>query len=117
MEKIVGYCGIVCSDCPVLVATQKNDDAERRRIAEVFTKQYGKEYKPEDINCDGCLSSGPRIFSYCNVCEIRKCGKGKNLSNCASCVDYPCEKLSKLFAAYSKAKDTLDEIRREYGII
>ena len=117
MEKIVGYCGIVCSDCPVLVATQKNDDAERRRIAEVFTKQYGKEYKPEDINCDGCLSSGPRIFSYCNVCEIRKCGKEKSLSNCASCVDYPCEKLSKLFAGYSKAKETLDEIRREYGII
>jgi len=117
MEKMVGYCGIVCSDCPVLVATQKNDDAERRRVAEVFTKQYGKEYKPEDINCDGCISEGPRIFSYCNVCEIRKCGKEKGVGNCASCVDYPCERLSKLFAGYSKAKETLDEIRREYGII
>ena len=117
MEKIVGYCGIVCSDCPVLIATQKNDDAERRRVAEVFTKQYGREYKPEDINCDGCISSGPRIFSYCTVCEIRKCGKEKNVVNCASCADYPCEKLSKLFAGYSKAKETLDEIRREYGII
>ncbi|PIX31581.1 hypothetical protein COZ60_03745, partial [Candidatus Bathyarchaeota archaeon CG_4_8_14_3_um_filter_42_8] len=30
MEKMVGYCGIVCSDCPVLMATRKNDDAERR---------------------------------------------------------------------------------------
>jgi hypothetical protein len=117
MEKMVGYCGIVCSDCPVLMATRKNDDAERRRVAEVFTKQYEREYKPEDINCDGCLSDSPRIFSYCNVCEIRKCGKEKNVMNCASCADYPCEKLSKLFAGYSKAKETLDEIRREYGII
>jgi len=56
MEKMIGYCGIICSDCPVLTATQKDDDAERRRVAEIFTKQYGKEYKPEDINCDGCIS-------------------------------------------------------------
>ena len=117
MEKMIGCCGIVCSDCPVLVATQKNDDAERKRVAEIFTKQYGREYKPEDINCDGCLSDSLRIFSYCNVCEIRKCGREKNVKNCAYCVDYPCEKLSKLFAEYSKAKETLDEVRRECGII
>jgi hypothetical protein len=117
MEKLIGRCGIICSDCPVFMATRMNDDAERRRVAEVFTKQYGREHKLEDINCDGCLSDGPRIFSYCNVCEIRKCGKKKGISNCASCVDYPCGNLSKLFAGYLKAKETLDEIRREYGII
>jgi hypothetical protein len=117
MERMVGYCGIVCSDCPVFVAAQKNDDGERRRVAEIFTRQYGKEYRPEDINCDGCVSGSGRVFSYCNVCEIRKCGKGKSLSNCASCAGYPCEKLSKLFAGYAKAKETLDEIRREYGIM
>jgi hypothetical protein len=99
------------------VATRKNDDAERQRVAAIFTKQYGKEYRAEDINCDGCVGGSPRIFSYCGVCEIRKCGKAKSLSNCGSCVDYPCEKLSKLFAGYSKAKETLDAIRREYGII
>lgn len=79
MEKMIGYCGIICSDCPVLMATQNNDDAERKRVAEIFTKQYGKGYKPEDINCDGCIGDNPRIFSYCNVCEIRKCGREKKL--------------------------------------
>jgi hypothetical protein len=117
MERIIGRCGIVCSDCPVLIATRMNDNSERRRVAEVFTKQYGREYKTEDINCDGCLSDGPRVFSYCSVCEIRRCGKEKCVKNCATCVDYPCERLSKLFAGYSKAKETLDGIRREYGII
>jgi len=117
MEKMVGYCGIVCSDCPVLVATRKNDDAERRRVAEIFTKQYGKEYKPEDINCDGCITDSARIFSYCNICEIRKCGREKNVKNCGFCADYPCERLSKLYAEYSKAKETLEGIRREQGII
>jgi len=113
MGKIVAYCGIVCSDCPVLIATQRDDDSERRRVAEMFAKQYGKEYKREDINCDGCLSSGPRVFSHCTVCGMRKCAKEKKVENCAFCSEYPCDRLSELFAAYSKAKKTLDEIRRQ----
>ena len=117
MNGVVGYCGIVCSDCPVLIATVRNDDAERRRVAELFTRQYGREYKPEDINCDGCLSASPRIFYYCNVCEIRKCGMANKVESCGFCKEYPCEKLSKLFAEYSKAKETLDAIRRKRGII
>lgn len=117
LERLVGYCGIICSECPVLMASQKNDDAERKRVAEIFTKQYGKEYKPEDINCDGCLSDTQRIFEYCNVCEIRKCGMEKKVKNCAYCSEYPCDKLSKLFSQYPKAKETLDEIKHELSVI
>ena len=114
MGRIVGCCGIVCSECPVFVASRKSD-AERRRVAEIFSRQYGREYRAEEINCDGCVGDGSRIFSYCLVCEIRKCGKEKGVSNCGVCVDYPCERLSKLFGKYGKAKETLDEIRREHG--
>lgn len=117
MEKIVGYCGIICSDCPVLIATQNDDDAERKKVAELFTRQYEREYKPEDINCDGCISASQRIFSYCTVCEIRKCGREKKVKNCGFCSDYTCERLSNLFAEYSKAKETLDKMRRESGLI
>lgn len=117
MRKIVGYCGIICSDCPVLWATLKDDDVERRRVAEMFTRQYRREYRADEINCDGCLSDDSRVFGYCSVCEIRKCGKAKGVSNCGFCADYPCEWLSKLFSEYGKAKETLDEIRREYGIV
>lgn len=113
MEKMIGCCGIICSDCPVFVAMKKNDDEERRRVAEIFTKQYGIEYKPADINCDGCSSDSSRIFSYCNICNVRKCGKEKHVENCAHCGDYPCEKLSKVFAEYSKAKETLDNIKSQ----
>ena len=115
-EKIFGYCGIVCSDCPVLIATQKNDDGERQRVAEIFTRQYGREYKKEDINCDGCTGESSRIFSYCNMCGIRQCGMEKRVRNCGFCGEYPCEKLSKLFAEYSKAKETLEGVRRESGL-
>jgi len=117
VQRLVGHCGIICSDCPVLGATRKNDDVDRKRVAELFTKQYGKEYKPEDITCDGCISDSSCVFSYCNVCEIRKCGREKKVKNCGFCSEYPCERLSKLFAEYSKAKETLDGIRREYGVV
>lgn len=111
MDRIVAYCGIICSDCPTFKATKMDDDAERRRVAKLWTKQYGKEFKMEDINCDGCLTRGQRVFSYCNICEIRKCARERNVENCAYCEDYACKKLSKLFDEFKPAKEVLDEIR------
>jgi hypothetical protein len=112
MEKVIAYCGIMCSDCPTYSATMMDDDAERKRVAELWTKEYGHAFKLEDINCDGCLARGTRVFNYCNICEIRKCGQEKNVKNCAYCDIYTCEKLSKLHAQAPKAKETLEEIRR-----
>jgi len=115
MERIVACCGIICSDCPVFKATKNNDDIERRRVAELWTKQYGKEYKIEDINCDSCLFTGTRIFSHCKVCEMRKCARERNVENCAHCEEYACERLSKFFDEYKPAKEVLDELRASYN--
>ncbi len=111
MVKIVGCCGIVCSECPAYVATQKNDDGERRKVAELWSKEYGGEFKEEDINCDGCLTKSQRVFSYCNVCEIRKCGQGKEVENCAHCEEYACEKLSRFLDRVPDARRVLEDIR------
>ena len=113
MKRIVGYCGIVCSECPVFIANEKNDDQEREKVALIFTQQYGKEYRRDDINCEGCITDNLRIFNYCKTCGIRKCGKERNVKNCAYCVDYPCENLSELFSQCSEARIVLDEIRDE----
>lgn len=48
MEKIIAHCGITCSDCPTFMATKMNDDAERKRVAELGTKEYGHPFKPEN---------------------------------------------------------------------
>ena len=111
MDKIIAYCGIVCSECPAYIATQTDDDAKRREVAEQWTKQFGHELKPEDINCDGCLTEGPRLWRDCKNCKIRGCARERNVENCAYCDDYACETLAKLFEDYSPAKETLDEIR------
>lgn len=116
MQRIVAYCGIICSDCPTFKATKANGDVERRRVAKLWTKQYGREYKAEDINCDGCLTEEARIFGYCKTCKMRRCARERNVENCAHCEDYACEKLSKLFLEYKPAKQVLDEIRASLAI-
>lgn len=111
MDEIIGMCGLVCTECPAYQATQKDDDEERKRVAEMWTKEYGAEIKPEDINCVGCTVSGGKHFSYCGKCEIRTCGMEKKAENCAHCAEYACEKLGKFFEMVPQAKAKLDEVK------
>jgi hypothetical protein len=99
MEKMVAFCGLVCSECPAYIATQRNDNGERKKVA-------------EDINCDGCLAESDRLLGFCQKCEIRKCGQEKGVANCAYCDDYGCEKLTKFFNMAPVAKTNLEEIRK-----
>ena len=110
MDKMIAFCGLACSGCPARLATQKDDDAKRKEVAEAWSKQYNATIKPEDINCDGCMSQ--RLFFYCNICEIRKCGTEKRVENCAYCDEYACDKLTKFFAMAPAAKTALEEIRK-----
>ncbi len=112
MEKMIAYCGLVCTECPAFIATQNDDDAKRKETAELWTKQFNHDFKPEDINCDGCLATTGRVFSYCNICEVRKCGVERGVANCAYCNDYGCKKLDKFFEMIPEAKTTLEEIRK-----
>jgi len=110
MDKIIAFCGINCTDCDAFLATREDDDAGRRKVAVEWSKEFGHEIKPEEINCDGCLSIDGRHISYCGTCEIRKCGMEKGVENCAYCVDYKCEKLDKFHEQAPKAKERLEEV-------
>ncbi len=112
MSRRIAVCGLSCSDCPAYAATQKNDDNERRRVAEIWSKEYHVAIAPEQINCDGCTTEKGRLFYYPTVCEIRACGRDRGLANCGHCADYPCEKISAFFRMAPQAKITLDEIHR-----
>jgi hypothetical protein len=111
MNKMTAFCGLLCNECGAFIATRDDDDKKRVEVAETWSKQFKVDVKPEDINCDGCLSDGPRIFSHCKVCEIRKCGKEKSVVNCAYCNEYACEKLGQLFQMVPDARKRLDNIR------
>jgi hypothetical protein len=115
MAEKISVCGLDCGACPAYQATQKNDDAERKKVAETWSKEYGADIKPEDINCDGCTSKTGPYFSNCNVCEIRKCGLEHSVENCAHCGDYACDKLTKFFEMVPDAKTRLDGVKAGLG--
>ncbi|KUK85723.1 MAG: Uncharacterized protein XE03_1923 [candidate division TA06 bacterium 34_109] len=31
MDKMIAFCGLICTECPAFIATQKNDDIERKK--------------------------------------------------------------------------------------
>jgi len=33
MDKIIAYCGLVCTDCPAYIATQADDRVARAKIS------------------------------------------------------------------------------------
>ena len=112
MDKIIGYCGIVCSECPAYIATMANDDEARNKTAEMWSKEFNEQIKPEDINCNGCHSKNDVLFSHCKVCEIRKCGLPRKINNCAYCSEYSCQKVDAFHKMVPSAKKILDRIKK-----
>jgi hypothetical protein len=112
-KKMIAKCGIVCSECPAYVATQKNDDTLRAETARKWSEMFKFDIKAADINCDGCSSDTGRLFNYCNVCEIRKCANEKKLATCAACPEYSCQKLDAFLAQVPEARKMLEELRKK----
>ncbi len=109
-ERMIAFCGLMCDECPAFIAKKTDDDQLRRKTAgEWSTPEW--PLSPKDINCDGCTSSG-EVTPFCTVCEVRRCGLERKISNCAYCVDYPCEKLKMPWSITSSAKEVLDNIRK-----
>ncbi len=112
MGKMIAYCGLVCTDCGAYIATRKNDDKMRKEIAAEWTAKYNHPFKPEDINCDGCLPATVKTLGYLNMCAIRKCGQEKGVKNCGWCRDYSCAKTDEFFKMVPDAKKTLDAVKQ-----
>ena len=112
MGKQIAYCGLVCTECPAYIATQNDDDEKREETAAQWSTKYNADIKPEDINCDGCLTTTGRVIGHGMVCEIRKCGQEKGIVNCAYCEEYVCEELGKYFEMAPEMKANLEEIRK-----
>lgn len=110
MGKLIGNCGILCSECEAYTATQDNDYEKMKSLAEKWsTEDY--IITPEEVACDGCCNKSNKKFKFCNECEIRLCAIEKNTEHCAFCSEYPCNKLKKPFEMSHENKERLDELK------
>ncbi|MEW6230665.1 MAG: DUF3795 domain-containing protein [Bacillota bacterium] len=112
MERMIAYCGLICTECEGYLATQADDREALERWAKKVREEYGSaDATAESLRCDGCLAeSGPKC-GYCAVCEIRACGVARAVPNCGRCSDYAdCEKLQGFFAMAPQARAVLEEV-------
>jgi hypothetical protein len=114
MEKMIAYCGLVCSDCPAYVATQSGERDALEEVAAQWRLAFNApEITAESIVCDGCPgTNGGRLAGYCTTCEIRACGVQREVANCAHCAAYGCAKLEGFLDNAPEARETLEEIRQ-----
>ncbi len=112
MDKMIAYCGLVCTDCKAYIATQANDLDALERMATKAREQFNMpDIAIEAIMCDGCLGDEGRKGGYCRQCPVRACGVERGVVNCAHCTDYACDELTSFFGRAPHAQAMLDEIR------
>ena len=114
----IAYCGLVCSTCPIHIATLENEEQKRlelRRniVSEIRQKNHEEVTIEQLTDCDGCHTDGPRIYPSCARCAIRACARQKALENCSFCQEYPCDKLYVIFRSEQGARGRLDEMRQD----
>ncbi|MFC2078010.1 DUF3795 domain-containing protein [Candidatus Bipolaricaulota bacterium] len=110
-DRMMGYCGLICTDCEAFTATQAEDMVTLSRMAKEASEQLGVEMTMADAMCDGCQAKTGRQIGYCHECAIRLCAVQKHIENCAHCDDYACEKIEGFSKPGSPQRATLDNIR------
>lgn len=110
MEKMLAYCGLVCSDCNAYKATVNNDETLRKQTAGEWSKMFRVDIKTELINCLGCNSDVR--FSYCSMCQIRACSSERKYDTCAQCDSFGCDKLEEILKHVPEARERLEKMRK-----
>lgn len=108
---MMAYCGLLCDQCGAYRATVANDDELRRQTSEEWSKMFGGNIDPKDINCTGCKSNV--LFGYCNSCEIRKCALEKKKDDCGKCESFACDKVEGILKHDEAARERLKKGSQE----
>lgn len=82
-KDLIAACGLYCGACGIYLATQENDTETILQYAVVLNQSYN------ETMCHGC---GAEIKSlHCSkICVFIECKKGKGVSFCTDCDEFPC---------------------------
>jgi len=108
MKNYIAYCGLDCEACEARIATIRNDDALREKVARLWSELNGVEITPEMINCVGCRMDGVKT-PYCeSLCPIRQCALKRGVQTCGGCGEMAgCEKLGAITGNNAEALKNL----------
>lgn len=110
MKKLMGACGLCCSECEIYRAYLSDDFEMKRAIAEKISKGFGRKVLPEQIICTGC--KGEDELCWGEDCEIRMCVTVRGIDFCYQCKNYPCDKLRNFYDnGYKQAWANMEQMR------
>lgn len=112
MKDYIAYCGLDCQTCEARLATVRNDDELRARVARLWSELNGVTITPDMIRCVGCRLDGVKT-PYCeSLCPIRRCARGKNLDTCGDCAELEtCEDVGAVIRNNKDARERLKAAR------
>jgi hypothetical protein len=84
-EEYIACCGLDCAVCEARLATVRDDEALRVKVAKEWSALNRAEITPEMINCEGCRVDGKKTPFCESMCPIRLCAKGRKIETCGSC--------------------------------
>ncbi len=85
MNPFIAVCGLNCESCEARLATLRNDDALRQKVAALWSEWNAAEITPEMIHCTGCRIDGVKT-PYCeSLCPIRQCAARRGFETCGGC--------------------------------
>lgn len=111
MSNMVSCCGIMCEECPVYIATERDDDTMRKFLAHEYSSD-SQVFYPKDIVCHGCHTVSADHNKFGKSCCIRKCCKDKHVKICAECTAFPCEKTAQYIPPDSEQMYRLEEMHK-----
>lgn len=111
MQKMIAYCGLDCTECDAYIATKNEDEELKRTTAKRWSKEYGSDIRPEDVNCVGCMEVKGAHIIHWDRCDILKCCKERDIENCGQCSEFPCEKINSYFEEGLPTKERLENIK------
>lgn len=97
MNTYIAYCGLDCETCEARLATVRDDDALRAKVAAHWSELNGVAITPEMINCGGCRIDGKKTVFCESLCPVRQCALEKQVQTCRDCPELPdCEKFASI---------------------
>ena len=93
-NDFIAYCGLDCETCEARLATVRNDDELRIKVAKEWSELNNVEITSEMINCVGCRVDGAHTPFCDSLCPIRLCALSKGVETCGCCSELEiCEKI------------------------
>ena len=90
-NAILTRCGYRCDQCLAYAPNVARED-RRQELSDGWQALFGFRIEPEQIVCEGCVSSADPVLIDKN-CPVRPCAAGRKIDNCALCGEFICEKL------------------------